>query len=293
MVTTIRKVTGGDHPFYEFACLSTDTKPTSLVPENSLCREIDTGKRFYFSGSTWHEAPARGGSGEDGGLPDNFPAEGSANANKFLGFDANGDYTTKDAPSSGGAEKFVVTLTQENDTWTADKTVSEIVAADEADQVVVAKYPLEGMLIDIPLLFAGTFSDDGVEMSIAAFATIFKGEHNTLTSITINAQGADEDVWGVEVANIEIPSNAPLIVTLTVDESTGDLVANKTYKEVYDAFNDGQTVTFKSEFSGFTVAVNMLSCGFANNEYSVAFVFGGSIVEAEGAETDNVSFHMN
>lgn len=198
------------------------------------------------------------------------------------------------AGGGGGAEKFVVTLTQDAQTeeWTADKTVAEIVAADAAGKIVVAKCPLEGMLVDVPLLTAGTFSDDGVEMSIVSFATIFEGEHNTLASITINAQGADEDAWGVEATNTEIP-NAPLIVTLTADESTGNLVGDKTYKEVYDAVDGGQAVTFKSEFSGLNVATNALSVGLANGGYSVAFVFGGSIVEAEGAANDYVSIHIN
>lgn len=38
----------------EFKGLSTDTKPTDCA-ENSLFLELDTGKFYYFTGSTWEE----------------------------------------------------------------------------------------------------------------------------------------------------------------------------------------------------------------------------------------------
>ena len=266
MVTTIRKVTGGDYPFYEFACLSTDTKPTSLVPENSICHEIDTGKHFYFSNGEWKELPSKGGSGGEG-LPDNFPAEDSANANKFLGFDANGDYTAKDAPSGGGAEKFVVTLTETDDTWTADKTVAEIVAADAAGQIVVAKYPFNGMPFDIPLSFAETLNYD-----IIAFFITIGIEQNALMNISINANNdGSEDSWSVDVTNIEIP-NEPLIVTMTEDGSTGNFVGNKTNKEVYDAFTAGGAVILSASVGSATFKLAVQYATFDGTDYEFAFI---------------------
>lgn len=329
MVTTIRKVTGGDYPFYEFACLSTDTKPTSLVPENSICHEIDTGKHFYFSNGEWKELPPKGGSGGEG-LPDNFPAEGSANANKFAGFDENGLWTAKDAPSGGGAEKFVVTLTQDEQTekWTADKTVAEIVEAYEANQVVVASYPIDGLPIDIPLLLAGTFTGDDKEGHIAFFSLTFEGDHGTLENLVISAQGADEDNWEVEENNYQkLPigdddgdmlvwdesdeewkvgtnPNAPLIVTMTAGETEGQFVGDKTYKEVYDAFVANQSVKLRLEFvmEGKTrvIIVNILGCAWAeefegtSKEYVIIStpISSNELINLEGGSNDFVTFTM-
>lgn len=291
MVTTIRKVTGGDHPFYEFACLSTDTKPTSLVPENSICHEIDTGKHFYCSNGEWKELPPKGGSG-GGGLPADFPAEGSANANKFLGFDANGDYTAKDAPSGGGAEKFVVTLTQDEQTeeWTANKTVAEIVAADAAGKIVVAKYPFEGTLVDIPLFTAETFSDDGVEMSAAVFTATVAGEHNSLISFGINASGSTEDEWGIEATNIEIPTTAPLIVTLTAGQEAGQYVGNMTFAEIHAAATAGRTVVFVVNIEGDEYVMYCISSSVvvesSNTVYQVYYINAGDIAHFDGGASD-------
>lgn len=193
------------------------------------------------------------------------------------------------AGGGGGAEKFVVTLTQENDTWTADKTIAEIVAADEANKVVVAKYPRDGLNIDIPLSMAMEYQD----MYAAVFVGLASsGNDNKIVSVQCTNQGSGDVITTTE-QHIPTSSNAPLIVTLTVDQSTGDLVANKTYKEVYDAFNGGQAVTLKGNTGSITFATNALSVGFANDGYSVALVFGGSIVEAEGAENDYVTLVMD
>lgn len=193
------------------------------------------------------------------------------------------------AGGGGGAEKFVVTLTQENDTWTANKTIAEIVAADAENQIVVAKYPDAGVYVDLPLNFAV----DTQGASGAVFIGLkSSGNDNDIVSVTCLNQGGED---AIQVTKTQIPTstNAPLIVTLTADASTGDLVGNKTYKEVYDAFNGGQAVTLKGNTGSITFATNALSVGFANDGYSVALVFGGSIVEAEGAENDYVTLAMD
>lgn len=200
------------------------------------------------------------------------------------------------AGGGGGAEKFIVTLTQDAQTeeWTSDKTVAEIVAADAAGMIVVAKYPLDGVLIDIPLLSAGTFSDDGVEMSIASFATIFEGEHNTLTSITISAQGADEDAWSVEATNIENPTNAPLIVTMTAGATEGQHVGDKTFAEIHAAATAGRVVVFVANTEGDEYVMYCISSSVvvegSNTVYQAYYVTGGDINHFEGGASDYPSF---
>ena len=281
MVTTIRKYTGGAYPYYEYACLSTDVKPVNLVPENSICHEIDTGKHYYLANGEWHQLPARGGEG--GGLPADFPAEGSANANKFLGFDANGDYTAKDAPSGGGAKKFIVTLTKANDTWTADKTVAEIVAAYEADQVVVAQYVADGFTVELPI-------NTGISMQGVAVAIFIgfenAGEDNKNVTVVCANEGSGEDI---QVTQNLIPasSSAPLVVTLS--ESGGAITGDKTYQEVKEARLAGRPVDLV--MTGLVCSsVLDVSVGEVDgeSEISVTFIFNGQLASESGAPSDYV-----
>jgi len=193
------------------------------------------------------------------------------------------------AGGGGGAEKFVVTLTRENDTWTADKTIAEIVAADEAGKIVVAKYPNSGMYTDLPLSSAVEYQ--GIYGALF-IGFVNSGNDNKIVSVQCTNQGSG-DVIATTEQPIPTSTNEPLIVTLTADQSTGNLVGDKTYKEVYDAVDGGQTVTLKGNTGSITFATNALSVGLGNDGYSVALVFGGSIVEAEGAENDFVSVHIN
>ena len=42
----------------EYCGLSTDTKPTETATVNSLFLELDTGKFYYFDGTSWNEMGA-------------------------------------------------------------------------------------------------------------------------------------------------------------------------------------------------------------------------------------------
>lgn len=37
----------------ELSGLSTDTKPTEEIQVNTIFKELDTGDRYYFNGTTW------------------------------------------------------------------------------------------------------------------------------------------------------------------------------------------------------------------------------------------------
>lgn len=230
---------------------STDTKP-AYAQTGDVFEEYGTGKVYTCvrtkGKAVWTEDPNAKRQTETGGgggsLPADFPAEGSANANKFIGFDANGDYAAKDAPS-GGAEKFIVTLTQDEQTeeWTfADgATIADIAAADEAGKIVVAKYPVgEGMNIEIQLVAV----DDAQGVIAAIFAGIdVFNENKSVVSVACINQG-EEDAIQVEETPIPTSTNEPLIVTLTAGSTEGQFVGDKTYKEAYDAYIAGQNVVF-------------------------------------------------
>ena len=39
-------------------CSSTDEKPIEGIPANSTLQEMDTGKKYYFTGTEWSEMSA-------------------------------------------------------------------------------------------------------------------------------------------------------------------------------------------------------------------------------------------
>ena len=77
---------------------------------------------------------ASGGGG--GGLPEDFPAEDLSNANKFVGFDENGDYTAKDETK----EIFWVNYFLNEGEPAVDKSFNEISSAIEAGKIPVLKF---------------------------------------------------------------------------------------------------------------------------------------------------------
>lgn len=255
------------------------TKPEREdIAENSKLIDYSSGQKFYYdpskaAGSKWQpdKEPSGGSSGGEG-LPADFPAEGSENANKFIGFDANGDYTAKDVPSGGGAEKFVVTIT-DNAGVTSNKTVAEILAAKAAGKDVVASVTSStylGQVIELPLMWS--FANE--EGSAVFFSGCAPRPGQALTeavySVYCLAQTGQEEVWGsdgvelgegvpsysssnndqvlgVSSGNLAWVENyAPLIVTLTAGATEGQFVGDKTYKEVYDAFMAGQNCILNS-----------------------------------------------
>lgn len=211
------------------------------------------------------------------------------------------------AGGGGGAEKFVVTLTQDAQTeeWTADKTIAEIVEAYDAGQIVVALYPVSGSVFaEIPCNVAAVVSSRSVAVFCGNYA--LESSAYNVASITASNAGGD-DAWYVGVIEnpVGVPSysssnngqvlgvsssslawvdsNAPLIVTLTADQSTGNFVGDKTYKEVYDAFMAGQNciLSIPSAFS----AVSVLSVGHESG-YSI---IASNEISATGSADDYIT----
>lgn len=191
------------------------------------------------------------------------------------------------AGGGGGAEKFVVTLTKENDTWTADKTIAEIVAADEANQVVVAKYPRDGINIDIPLNMAMEYQG----MYGAIFAGIVTSENNNkVVAVQCMDEGSGAAITIVEQP-IPTSTNAPLIVTMTKSEQTpGTYVGDKTYGEVLSATLLGKNVTLAI---GSVAAFNVLSVQAESSAYYIFVSIGGDSVAVHGSEEDYVTLSID
>lgn len=268
----------------------TGDKPTgNYIGENSTLLDYESGNKFYWKDGTWKPLKESSSSGSSGGegLPADFPAEGSENANKFIGFDANGDYTAKDAPAGGGAEKFVVTLTQENDTWTADKTIAEIIAADAANKVVVAKYPV-GAGVNIEIQLSSVDETQDVTAAIFIGIDVFSENKSVVSVECINQSG--EDAIQVDKTPIPTSTNAPLIVTLTAGATEGQFVGDKTYKEVYDSFISAKTCLFNMKNSDGLIleSFSLGNASFSGEYYSIA----SGDVSATGAANDYIMFNF-
>lgn len=55
MTELVRKPLTSDRAYVELAGKSTDSKPTNGIAEGSICVEVNTGKVFFFNGSSWVE----------------------------------------------------------------------------------------------------------------------------------------------------------------------------------------------------------------------------------------------
>ena len=53
MITNMGNKNGINGNRFDFMGLSTDTKPTEGIAENSLFLELDTGDSYYYTGSAW------------------------------------------------------------------------------------------------------------------------------------------------------------------------------------------------------------------------------------------------
>ena len=60
MFTNLTAAYNNGHILIEAACLSTDTKPTELIANGSMCIEMDTGTLFMFdaAGAEWKQINA-------------------------------------------------------------------------------------------------------------------------------------------------------------------------------------------------------------------------------------------
>lgn len=179
----------------------------------------------------------------------------------------------------GGAEKFVVTLTQENDTWTADKTIAEIVAADEANQVVVCKVSPSGggMPYELPLTTAVEIA--GGEGYISIFTgVIMNASGNGNDSVTVYGSYAEGQTnWLITTTPIPASTNEPLIVTLTADGSTGNFVGDKTNGEVHDAITAGQAVILSASIGSATFKLVVQYAYYDGTDYEFAFIDSSSV----------------
>lgn len=281
-----------------------------------VCSRDAKGRIKWTEKAGWDRQTGGGSGGE---LPADFPAEGIANADKFLGFDENGDYTALDAPS--GAEKFVVTLTADDSgaetVWTADKTAVEIYEAYAAGADCICKIPYDDDQLGDLRLFSAFSPEEGVavvyfngawgEEYLIAFNILIATEDSNdaceVYQISLPQGEADGDtlVWDADDGKwkADASPNAPLIVTMTAGETAGTFVGNKTYEEVFNAMRDGRRCVIPITIAGLVAdAAQVLDCiaVYSNgtpSEYMLilpSFTDGGAVLATfSGAPSDYVT----
>lgn len=274
------------------------TKPERAdIAENSKLLDYSSGEKFYYdptkaAGSKWQpdKEPSGGGS-----LPANFPEEGAANANKFVGFDANGDYTAKEGGSGGG--QFVVTFSdvdfEHGTIGSADKTYAQVLAAVAAGQNVVASLSGTGFLIPVaqatngfPIKFSNaTYADTELLATVTLASDESTGfSISPLTSVSLLVN---------ELTTLQ-NNLAPLIVNLTLD-GTGDtpvLRGSATYGAIKDAQFAGKHVILKGSLEDkgdFAASVIDAVYDAEANVVALTFVRAGKLVFTDGLASNYVT----
>lgn len=206
----------------------------------------------------------------------------------------------------GGAEKFVVTLTKSGSTWTADKTIAEIVAAVNANKVV------EGYatgITDYPLLLTPSVATTNEGVSFVGFYGVFGGDDNYAVIIVVGTDQGGSDFYYNSAALLAptaggddagkiltvsaggypvwAESNAPLIVTLTAGQEEGTFVGDKTFAEIHAAKASGRVVVLTD---GANAALDVIGSVIAGEGYA-AFCIGidGQTATATGQGSDYIS----
>lgn len=212
-------------------------------------------------------------------------------------------------PSGGGAEKFVVTIT-DNAGVTSNKTVAEILAAKAAGKEVVAHVTssaYSGQVIELPLMWSFVFEQGSAVFFSGSAPRLGPPLTEAVYSVYCLAQTGQEEVWGSDFVELGegVPSYsssnngqvlgvssgslawvdnyAPLIVTMTEDQQTpGTYVGDKTLLECYTAFVAGRNVVLILDIG----ALSVLGAGESDGSY-ILDLYGGS--EAHGSANDNVT----
>ena len=242
-------------------------------------------------------------SGGSGGGGSGLPAVTSDDNGDLLGV-VEGAWGKVDPPA--GVETFTVTLTESSDTWTADKTIAEIIEAYEAGKNCVAtginwsgttvEFALTAVATAVP---AVSFNGMLAGSDFRAFAVVGFVDDNT-DIWTVTQQSLDGELPAVTGADdgkllgvsngewAKVASNAPLMITGTVAGTS--VTITTPLADIKAAFDAGRMVYLDvltvrvplvhcEEAEGsITVAFTMLNYDTDDNDFmSVAVIFDGSL----------------
>ena len=277
------------------------TKPErDDIAENSKLIDYSSGQKFYYdptkaAGNKWQpDKEPSGGSG--GSLPANFPTESAANANKYVGFDENGDYTAKEGGGGGGGGgQCIVTFSgadiEAGTVDSADKTLEQIAEAIAAGKPVVGFVSSEDTGdIWMPLINAVVDDDK-------AFYQFGAPIGNSTFAITYGNDGGEPQIefQVIELINRnDVLENTSLIVNLTID-GTGEtpvLRGSSTYNDIVTARMTGKNVLFNYTGSEGSSSSSLIDCIVESDGITVYLCSAGEIAMVKGNSTDYFALNI-
>lgn len=224
-----------------------------------------------------------GGSGGGSSLPSMTGKNG-----KVLGvtLDSEDNEQAEWVTPSGGAEKFVVTLTQDTqtqdtqtETWTADKTVAEIVAADAAGKIVECKVETELGTLSVPLVQADSITIEEITSYIVLFSCFVTDFGLVVDGMT----NEGTDAWELIKTPIPTSSNAPLIVTVTTQDGT-TYTGDKTFAEIEEAYDANRVIW--ADVMGTRVSLTTIDKVNEGAVFELTAMQGSSLVHTVAIYTD-------
>lgn len=161
--------------------------------------------------------------------------------------------------SDSGGEKFYINIEGDFDTFTADKSLSEIITAAEEDKDCVIDFLYDNSLhIMVPLR---SFAHNEFQKQ-AIFSTVANID-NTDLFLQVICTDLDGDTWRTYNRNLFADEVINLNYTISIDEQTGDITATtlSKYSEILQALTSSKTLMVKcrGDFIGQTanvIAVN-------------------------------------
>lgn len=197
----------------DLMCSSTDVKPTD-VAVNTRCLELDTGKFWYFNGTSWTETPGGGGGGSATLIEKNVTANGTYTASdddadgySSVEVDVPNTYTVDDN-GKVVSNQTLVAQTAKPDTITVNDTYNTTeynsVTVNVPNTYTVAD---EGKVVSSGALV----SQSAYPSTITANNTYDTTNYN---SIAVNVSGDNSDLINLierDITSIDIPSGVTRI----------------------------------------------------------------------------------
>ena len=228
--------------------LSTDAKPTE-ADDNAIFRELDTGKRYYFTGAAWAEIPSSGG----GGGGDVTSVNGKTGAVTLTASDV-GAYTTTetDALLADNQSKTLsasVKIGAESEN-TVEGAIGEVAAIIPATAAVSNK--LSTAADTAKEYITATANSDNIALTDSAYARVHDLK---IYGKTENGHSAGENGLTVTACGKNL-FNGQWLAGKTIDNSTGEIIDTEQYNRfvsvdirvnpltTYFGYNDSKTEYF-------------------------------------------------
>lgn len=204
--------------------LSTDVKPTE-ADDNAIFRELDTGKRYYFTGAAWAEIPSSGG----GGGGDVTSVNGKTGAVTLTASDV-GAYTDDEtdallANKQGKTLSASVKIGTETET-TVEGAIGEVAAIIPATAAVSNKLSTAADTAKEDITGIANSEDIALTDSTDARVHDLRIYGKTVDGHSVGENGLTVTATGKNLLNTTATTTTKDGVTFTVDSTNGTITIN-------------------------------------------------------------------